>query len=90
MFKSSGLWYKFDIDYILGKGDYLFKFIGEFRYLGMEELPQGFLIVNVSVNVKFLEIELGNITAGGYLLSITEIVNIVQQIGTDVLLINNN
>ena len=56
----------------------------------MQELPQGFLIVNVSVNVNFLEIELGNITAGGYLLSITEIVNIVQQIGTDVLLINNN
>ena len=67
MFKSPGLWYKFDIDYILGKVDYLFKFIGEFRYLGIEELPQGFLIVNVSVNVKFLENKAGEYYSWGIL-----------------------
>ena len=34
LFKSPGLWNKFDLDCILGKGDQIFKFIGRFRYLG--------------------------------------------------------
>ena len=38
LFKSPGLWDKFDC--ILSKGDQLFKFIGKFRYLGIENLPQ--------------------------------------------------
>ena len=40
LFKPPGLWYKFDLDCILSKGDQLFKFIGKFRYLGIENLPQ--------------------------------------------------
>ena len=44
LFKSPDLWYKFDLDYILVKGDQLFKFAGKFRYLGTEDLPQEFLI----------------------------------------------
>ena len=39
LFESPGLWYKFDLDCILSKGDQLFKFIGKFRYLGIENLP---------------------------------------------------
>ena len=46
LFRSPGLWDKFDFDWILGKGDQLFKFMGKFRYLGMEDLPQEFLVEN--------------------------------------------
>ena len=40
MFKSPGLWNKFDLDYMLGKGDELFKFTDKFRCLEVEDLPQ--------------------------------------------------
>ena len=90
LFKSPGLWDKFDLDDILSKGDQLFKFIGKFRYLGIEDLPQEFLIENSLINVQFLENKTGEITAGAYLLSIAEIVNSVQHIGTGALLIVNN
>ena len=90
LFKSPGLWEKFDLDCILGKGDQLFKFIGKFRYLGIEDLPQEFLIENSLINVQFLENKTGEITAGAYLLSIAKIVNSVQHIGTGALLIVNN
>ena len=39
---------------MLGKGDQLFKYIGRFTYLGIEDLPQDLLIVN-SINGEFLE-----------------------------------
>lgn len=58
LFKSPGLWDKFDFDYILGKGNQLFELIGKFKYLGMEDLPQ-FLIKNSSVSVEFLEKKTG-------------------------------
>ena len=87
---SPGLWDKFDLDSILGKGDHLFKFIGKFRYLGIEDLPQEFLVENVSVNVKFLENKTGEVTAGAYLTSISEIGNGVRQIGAGALVIVNN
>ena len=35
MFKSPGIWDKFDLDCILSEGNQLFKFIGKFRYLGI-------------------------------------------------------
>ena len=78
------------MDGILGKGDQLFKSLGNFRYLGMEDLPQVFLLEGFAINVQFLEIMAGEITAVAYLLSIVEIVNIVQQIGTGALHIVNN
>ena len=34
LFKSPGMWDKFELDCILARGDQLFKFIGKFRYLG--------------------------------------------------------
>ena len=34
LFKSPILWDKFDLDYILFKGDQLFKFIGKVKRLG--------------------------------------------------------
>ena len=40
--KSPGIWDKFDLDSILCKGGQLFKFIGKFRSIGMEDLPQEF------------------------------------------------
>ena len=36
LLRSPGPWNKFDLDCILGKGDQLFKFICQFRYLGIE------------------------------------------------------
>ena len=88
--RSPGLWDKFDLDSILGKGDQLFKFIGKFRYLGIEDLPQEFLVENVSVNVKFLENKTGEVTAVAYLTFISEIGNGVHQIGAGALVIVNN
>ena len=46
LFRSPGLSDKFDLDSILGKEEQLFRCVGKFRYLGMEDLPQEFLIEN--------------------------------------------
>ena len=56
----------------------------------MVDLPQKLFIENSSINVQFLNIRKGEITAGAYLVSITEIVSDCQQIGTGALLIINN
>ena len=48
----------------------------------MEDLPQEFFIKGLSINVEFLIIRTVEITAGGYLVFITEIVSDCQQIGT--------
>ena len=66
---------KLNLGGILGKGDQLFKSLGKFRYLGMEDLPQEFFLKGFAVNVQFLEIKTGEITAEEYLLYIVEIVN---------------
>ena len=86
--RSSDLLNKFDLDCIVGKGNQLFTFIGKFRYLGIEDLPQNFSIGNSSVKVELLKSKTGEITAGSHLLSVAKIVN-VQQIGTGALLIVN-
>ena len=44
LFRSLGQWNKFDLDRILGKGDQLFKSLCKYRYLGIEDLSQEFLI----------------------------------------------
>ena len=90
LFRYPGLWDKFDIDCILGKGDQLFQCIQKFRYLSIEDLPQDLLIENVATNVEFLENKSGEMTAEAYLISITEIVNSAQPIKTGALLIVNN
>ena len=41
----------------------------------MEDLPHEFLIENSSINAEFLNNRTGEITAGGYLVSITEIMS---------------
>ena len=64
LFRSPGLWEIFDLDSILGKGDQLFRFIGNFRYLGMEDLIQELLVENSSINVEFLENNTGNYSWG--------------------------
>ena len=90
LFKSPGMWDKFELDCILARGDQLFKFIGKFRYLGVEDLPQEFLLENYSMNAEFLEDKTGETTVGAYLLSIAEIVNSAQQTENGALLIVNN
>ena len=56
----------------------------------MEDLPHEFLIENSSINAEFLNNRTGEITAGGYLVSITEIMSDCQQIDRGALLIINN
>ena len=68
----------------------MFKFIGRFRYLGKEDLPQEFLVENSSINVEFLENKTGEITAETYMISVSEIVNGIQQIAPGALIIINN
>ena len=53
--------------------------VGKFRSLGMEDLPQEFLIGNCFINVEFLENKTGEVTAGLY--SIAEIKDIFGRIG---------
>ena len=56
LFRSPDLWDKFDIDWILYKGDQLFKFIGH-----LEDLAQDFLVEDFSVNAEYLENKTGEI-----------------------------
>ena len=70
LFTSPDMWDTFDLDCILSKGDQLFKYIGKFIYLGIEDLPQEILVEKASVNVEFLENK-----SGAYLISTSEIVN---------------
>ena len=90
LFKYPGLLDKFDVDCMLRKGDQLFKLIGKFRYLWMEDLPQEFLIENSWVNMGFLENKTRIITAREHLLSIAEIVSNIQQMMTGTAVIFNN
>ena len=50
LFKSASIWDSFDLDCILQKGDFLFKSLNSYRYIGMEE----FFIENSSTYVEFL------------------------------------
>ena len=90
LFSSPGMWNKFHLDCVLGKGNQLFKFIEEIRYTGMEDLPQDFLVENSCINVEFLENKTKEVTAVVYLIFISEIVNGVQQVGAGALLNANN
>ena len=74
----------------LGKGDQLFKFIGQFRYNWIEDSPPEFLIEISSIKVEFQENKAGEITTPEYLLSIVEIVNSVHEVGTDALFLVKN
>ena len=56
LFKSVSIWNSFDLDFILQKGDILFKYLNNYRNLGMEDLPQEIFIENLSINVEFLNI----------------------------------
>ena len=72
--KPVSIWDSSDLDCILQKGDFLFKYLNKYGYLGMEDLPHEFFIENSSINVEFPNIRTGETTAGAYLVSITEIV----------------
>ena len=55
LFRFPGVWDKFNLDFILIQGGNLFIFIQKFRYLGMEDLLQVFLVENSSLHVEFIE-----------------------------------
>ena len=71
LFKCANI-YSFDLDCILQKGDLLLKSLNSYRYLWIEDLPHKFFLENLSVNVEYLKNRIGGITAGAYLVSITE------------------
>ena len=71
------LWFRL---YITKRGSFIWE----------EDLPQEFVIENLSINVEFLNIRTGQITAGAYAVSITEIVCGCQQIDTGAFLIIDN
>ena len=68
----------------------MFKSFSNYRYLGIEDLPQDCFIENSSINIEVLNNRTGEITAGAYPVSISEIVSDYQQTGTGALLIINN
>ena len=90
LFKFVSIWDSFDLDCILQKGGLLFKSLNNYRNLGMEDLTQEIFIENSSINVEFINIRTGGITAGAYLVTISEIVSDCQQTSTGGLLIINN
>ena len=90
LLKSASIWNSFNFNYILQKGHILFKSLNNYRYLRIKDLPQEIFTENSSINVKFLNNETGEVTAGAYVVSVTEIVGNCQQIGTGALLIINN
>ena len=63
LFKLTHSWNLVDLDSTLQKGDESFKFINEFRYLGVEDLPHEFLIKKIClIDADFLENRTGEIT----------------------------
>ena len=56
----------------------------------MENLPQEFLMENSSINEQFLEHKTVEITAGAYLITISDILNGIQHTGAGALLIVSN
>ena len=68
----------------------MFKSLNNYRYLGLDDLPQEIFIGNSSINVEFPNKRTEEIIDGAYLVSITEIVHDCQQIGTGALLIVGN
>ena len=73
-----------------GGVDVLFKSLNNYRYLGLDDLPQEIFIENSSINVEFPNKGTEEITVWAYLVSITEIVHDCQQISTGILLIIDN
>ena len=58
--------------------------------MGRKTYDRGFFIENSSIDAEFLNNRIGQITAGEYFVSITEIVSDCQQIGAGAQLIINN
>ena len=73
LFKPPSFWDLFDLNSILQKGDELFKSLHKFRYLGVEDFPNGFLKENCLTSVYFLENRTNKITAEAYFPSITDL-----------------
>ena len=61
LFKSANIWVFLDLDYILQKRYLLFKSLNNYRYLGVEDLPQEFFIENLSINVEFIDNRTGKL-----------------------------
>ena len=80
LFKLPQFWHLINLDSVLQKSGELFKCVNEFRFLGIEGLPHGFLTENCLIDVDFLENRMGKITIEVYLAYITEIISNFQQV----------
>ena len=58
LFKSVSIWDSFDLDCILQKGDVLSTSLNNYKYLGIEDLPQE----NILYLIEYLDIRTGGIT----------------------------
>lgn len=52
--KKVSVWKSFDLDYVLEKGDELFKRLGKFRPLFMDEMPSSVLIERSNIEIEKL------------------------------------
>ena len=90
LFKLPNFWDLSDLDSKIQKKDNLVKYIITFRYVGLKGFQHGFLIENCLINAGFLDNRTGPITAGTYLVPITEIISSSKQVGSGALLNVNN
>ena len=88
--KSARVWDSFDLDCVLQKRHLNFKSLNNYRYIGIVDFLQEIFIENSAINVELLNNRTGEITAGGYLVSNSEIVSDCQKISSGALLIINN
>ena len=72
--KSISRWDSNDVDWILRKGDELFKSFNKFKLLGVEDLLTKIEIYSHSIDIALLENRKGEITSSIYMTSIGDIV----------------
>ena len=58
----------------------MLKYFDNYKYLGMEDLPQEILIEHYSINVVFINNRTRQMTAGAYIVHVTEIVSDCRQL----------
>ena len=75
-------WDGTDLDMILENGDRLFKFLNQYRLLGVDDLPRTVNIYGNSVDMFLLDNKTDEITLNAYLISVREIIESCLNIGS--------
>ena len=72
LFKQAQYWSTNDLYLILEKGDQMFKFLNEFCYLGVHDLPNKIIIRGCSTDAEMLTLNNGEIKRTAYLVSLLQ------------------